>query len=94
LTITLGSAKYLAAPLTSPRRRASAHSLMVLTALAVARMPVGPGVGGGWSGFSSGVAGEVTVRRAACVAVCTIEVPDPHPPATNPMVMTATNQVQ
>src|SRR6185437_15637983 len=64
LIITLGKAKYRAAPRTSPWRRASDHALIRLTAAGAAATPVGPGVGRGWLGLTSGagVAGEVTVR--------------------------------
>ena len=95
LIITLGNAKYRAAPATSPRRSASDHPLITLTASTAAGMPVGPGVGSGAFGFTSGagVAGEVMiVRGAARVVVCTIEVPAPHPTAINPTVVTAKNQ--
>jgi hypothetical protein len=75
LTITLGRAKYRAAVRRSPRRRASDHALITLTAPGAARTPVGPGLGTGWLGLISGagVGGEVMVRRTACVVVCTIE---------------------
>jgi hypothetical protein len=40
------------------------------------------------------VAGEVTVRWAARVEVRMIEVPDPHAPASKPIVTTDTNQAR
>jgi hypothetical protein len=95
LIITLGNAKYPAAPATSPRRSASDHPLITLTASAAAGIPVGPGVGSGAFGFTSGagVAGDVmVVRGVARVVVCTIEVPAPHPTASNPAVITAKSQ--
>jgi hypothetical protein len=94
LIITLGKAKYRAAPRTSPWRRASDHALITLTAAGAAETPVGPGVGRGWLGLTSGagVAGEVTVRRVACAEVCTIELPEPHPAATDAIVKTAANE--
>jgi hypothetical protein len=42
----------------------------------------------------AGVGGEVTVRRAACVEVCTIELPEPHPAASDAIVKTARNQAR
>jgi hypothetical protein len=75
LTITLGRAKYRAAVRTSPRRRASDHALITLTAPGAARTPVGPGLGIGWFGLigGGGVGGEVTVGRTACVELCATE---------------------
>ena len=94
LTITLGSAKYRDAPRRSPRRKASDHSLITLSAPAAAGMPVGLGLGSGWSGLISGagVAGEVTVRRTACVDVRRTELPDPHPAARDASAKTAMNE--
>jgi hypothetical protein len=101
LTITLGSAKNRAAPRTSPWRSASDHARITFTALGAAGIPVGPGVGSGWSGFTggAGVAGEVNVPTTACVAVCVLEcLAPPHPTATNPalspIVIIATNQAR
>src|ERR1700756_2045829 len=45
LIITLGSAKYAAAPATSPRRRSSDQPLITATAAASAGIPVGLGAG-------------------------------------------------
>ncbi len=96
LTITLGSAKNRDAPCTSPRRRASDHALITLTAPAAGGMPVGLGLGSGWSGLISGagVGGEVSVRRTACVDVRTTDVPAPHPATSVAIVKTARNEAR
>jgi hypothetical protein len=70
--------------------------LITLTAPGAARIPVGPGLGSGWSGLirGAGVAGEVTVRRTACVEVCATVRPDPHPAASDAIVKTAMNEAR
>ena len=64
---------------------------VALTAVVAAGRPVGPGEGSGWSGFTSGagVAGEVRVAVTRCVRACVLDRPDPHPTASNAIVMTA-----
>jgi hypothetical protein len=55
---SLGSAKYLAAPRTSPRRKVLDHALITATAAGLAGLPVGPGVG------SSLILGTTAARLA------------------------------
>jgi hypothetical protein len=43
----------------------------------------------------AGVGGEVTVRRTACVVVCTRDDrPDPHPATSDAIVKTAMNEAR
>jgi hypothetical protein len=70
--------------------------LITLTARGGAGTPVGPGLGSGWLGLTSGagVGGDVTVRRAARVEVCTTDRPDPHPATSDAIVRTAMNEAR
>jgi hypothetical protein len=100
LIIRLGSAKYPAAPCTSPWRSASAQALITATAAGRAGIPVAPGVGTtGWPDCwgSVGNAGarwawRVVVARWR-VVVLELAAPDPHP-TTIPVAMTAMNEAQ
>jgi hypothetical protein len=98
LIITLGSEKYRAAPLTSPRRNASDHALITDTAAGRAAIPVGPGVGTTESPAGSwGSGGNGTERAGASWAWRAVVLPktvvDPHP-ARHPATTTAVKEAQ
>ncbi len=73
LTSALGSAKYFAAPRTSPWRRVVDHALMTATAAAFARFPVGGGVG-----ISPPSMGARSLRDTVWCAEWAELAPDPH----------------
>src|SRR5581483_3302446 len=92
-----GNAKYRPAVRTSPRRRASDHALITLTALAGADTPVGPGLGTGLLGLISGagVGGEGNLPVTRCVVVWFVRcVLPPQPTASNAIVKTALHEAR
>ena len=94
----LGSAKNCAAPRTSPRRKASDHDRITLTAAGLAGIRVGAGVGIVCSpdpapGARLGDGGEAAAVRAAARVSVPVRLPfDPHP-ASDPVTITAIRKV-